>query len=157
MIEDEGHYEAAYLRLLAEIGRTEEQDARLCSHEASHAIARILQGRGGTEHSDWSVTVTPTGRIRESGLGFEASRGVQDPRHRSIGYAQSAAADDCQLPTGSGACDNVVHLAGHYITNLPKAEHEAPELHTAIEALMMVAEHGGDTMLRHPAGLAEPL
>jgi hypothetical protein len=37
--------------------------------------------------------------------------------------------------------------AGHYITNLPKAEHDAPEWHAAIEALMLVVEHGGDTVL----------
>jgi hypothetical protein len=30
---------------------------------------------------------------------------------------------------------------------LPKAEHDAPAWRAAIEALMLVAEHGGDTML----------
>jgi hypothetical protein len=69
MIEDEDDHDAAYLQLLAEIDRTEEQDARVCSHEASHAIARILQGRGGTEHSDWSVTVTPTAEYEGAVLG----------------------------------------------------------------------------------------
>jgi hypothetical protein len=37
--------------------------------------------------------------------------------------------------------------AGQYIANLPNREHDAPEWHTAIEALMLVVEHGGDTML----------
>ncbi len=34
----------------------------------------------------------------------------------------------------------------HYITGLPKAEHDAPEWQAAIEALMLVVEHGGPTM-----------
>ena len=39
--------------------------------------------------------------------------------------------------------------AGHaalYITNLPKAEHDAEEWQAAMEALMLVAEHDGPTM-----------
>jgi hypothetical protein len=37
--------------------------------------------------------------------------------------------------------------AGNYITKLPKAEHEAPEWQAAMEALILVAERGGPTML----------
>jgi hypothetical protein len=37
--------------------------------------------------------------------------------------------------------------AGRYITKLPKAEHEAPEWLAAAEALLLVAERGGPTML----------
>ena len=37
--------------------------------------------------------------------------------------------------------------AGTYITKLPKAEHMAPEWQTAMEALILVATHGGPTML----------
>jgi hypothetical protein len=37
--------------------------------------------------------------------------------------------------------------AGQFIANLPKREHDAPEWLTAIEALMLVVERGGDTML----------
>jgi hypothetical protein len=37
--------------------------------------------------------------------------------------------------------------AGTYITTLPKAEHEAPEWQSAMEALIMVATSGGPTML----------
>jgi hypothetical protein len=36
--------------------------------------------------------------------------------------------------------------AGKYITKLPKAEHEAPEWQTAMEALILVATQGGPTM-----------
>jgi hypothetical protein len=36
--------------------------------------------------------------------------------------------------------------AGNYITKLPKAEHAAPEWQTAMEALILVATHGGPTM-----------
>jgi hypothetical protein len=37
--------------------------------------------------------------------------------------------------------------AGNYIAALPKPEHDAPTWRAAIQALMLVAEHGGDTML----------
>jgi len=40
-----------------------------------------------------------------------------------------------------------LHDAATYITELPKREHDAPEWQTAIQALMLVAEHGGPTML----------
>jgi hypothetical protein len=36
--------------------------------------------------------------------------------------------------------------AGTYITKLPKAEHTAPEWQAAMEALILVATHGGPTM-----------
>jgi hypothetical protein len=36
--------------------------------------------------------------------------------------------------------------SGNYITKLPKAEHEAPEWQAAMEALTLVATHGGPTM-----------
>jgi hypothetical protein len=37
--------------------------------------------------------------------------------------------------------------AANYITKLPKAEHSAPEWQAAMEALILVAETGGPTML----------
>jgi hypothetical protein len=37
--------------------------------------------------------------------------------------------------------------AGTYITKLSKAEHEAPEWLAAAQALLLVAERGGPTML----------
>jgi hypothetical protein len=39
--------------------------------------------------------------------------------------------------------------AGNYITKLPKAEHAAKEWQTAMEALILVATHGGPTMFAH--------
>jgi hypothetical protein len=36
--------------------------------------------------------------------------------------------------------------AARYVTNLPKAEHDAEEWQAAIESLMLVAELGGPTM-----------
>jgi hypothetical protein len=36
--------------------------------------------------------------------------------------------------------------AATYITNLPKNESDLPEWQAAIEALMLVADHGGPTM-----------
>ena len=37
--------------------------------------------------------------------------------------------------------------AADYITKLPKAEHSVPEWQAAMEALILVAETGGPTML----------
>ena len=37
--------------------------------------------------------------------------------------------------------------AGNYIAKLPKREQDAPARLAAIQALMLVVEHGGDTML----------
>jgi hypothetical protein len=37
--------------------------------------------------------------------------------------------------------------AAQYITKLPKAEHDAEEWQAAMEALLLVAEHDGPTML----------
>jgi hypothetical protein len=37
--------------------------------------------------------------------------------------------------------------AGNYIAKLPKREHDAPAWRTAIQALMLVAERGGPTMM----------
>ncbi|MDH2352571.1 hypothetical protein QCM80_18205 [Bradyrhizobium sp. SSUT112] len=37
--------------------------------------------------------------------------------------------------------------AGRYIAGLPKAEHDAPEWLAAMEALLLVVERGGPTML----------
>jgi hypothetical protein len=37
--------------------------------------------------------------------------------------------------------------AASYITELPKAEQEAPAWHTAAELLMLIAEQGGDLMM----------
>jgi hypothetical protein len=39
--------------------------------------------------------------------------------------------------------------AALYITKLPKAEHDAEEWQAAMQALMLVAEHDGPTMLAH--------
>lgn len=36
--------------------------------------------------------------------------------------------------------------AAEYVTELPKAEHDAAEWQTAMEALLLVAEHDGPTM-----------
>jgi hypothetical protein len=36
--------------------------------------------------------------------------------------------------------------AALYITKLPKAEHDTPEWQAAMQALLLIAEHGGPTM-----------
>ena len=52
-------------------------------------------------------------------------------------------ADPIELPG-----KNLITLrdAALYITKLPKAEHDAEEWQAAMEALLLVVEHGGPTM-----------
>jgi hypothetical protein len=54
--------------------------------------------------------------------------------------------DPIPLPAGSEL--RTLRDAGNYIAKLPKREHDTFAWHAAIEALMLIAEHGGDTMLR---------
>ena len=53
--------------------------------------------------------------------------------------------DPILLPTGRKLV--TLRDAGAYITKLSKAEHDAPEWQTAMEALILVAENGGPTIL----------
>jgi hypothetical protein len=54
---------------------------------------------------------------------------------------------DDPIPVPHGGELVTLEDAGNYITKLPKAEHEAPEWQAAAEALLLVAERGGPTML----------
>jgi len=45
--------------------------------------------------------------------------------------------------------------AATYIIKLPKAEHSAPEWQAAMEALILVAETGGPTMLARTASCGD--
>jgi hypothetical protein len=51
------------------------------------------------------------------------------------------------IPLADGRQLVTLKDAATYITKLPKAEHEAPEWQAAMEALILVAETGGPTML----------
>ena len=53
--------------------------------------------------------------------------------------------DPIALPNGRKLL--TLRDAATYITRLPKREHDAPAWRAAIEALMLVAEHGGPTMM----------
>jgi hypothetical protein len=53
---------------------------------------------------------------------------------------------DDPIPVPRGRQLITLQDAGTYITKLPKAEHEAPEWHAAMEALILVAESDGPTM-----------
>jgi hypothetical protein len=53
--------------------------------------------------------------------------------------------DPIELPGGRKLI--TLRDAAFYITKLPKAEHDAKEWQAAMEALMLVAEHDGPTML----------
>jgi hypothetical protein len=54
---------------------------------------------------------------------------------------------DDPIPLPNGEELRILRDAANYITKLPKREHDAPEWLAAIKALMLVVEHGGDTML----------
>ncbi len=65
-------------------------------------------------------------------------------RHRSPSRRPEAAAR--KLMEIADSVEPVLHTlrdAANYITQLPKKEHDAPRWRAAIEALMLVAEHGG--------------
>jgi hypothetical protein len=53
---------------------------------------------------------------------------------------------DDPIPLGRGRQLVTLQDAGAYITKLPKAEHDADEWQAAMEALLLVVEHGGPTM-----------
>jgi hypothetical protein len=53
---------------------------------------------------------------------------------------------DKPIPLPRGRHLVTLEDAGTYITKLPKAEHEAAEWQAAMEALILVATHGGPTM-----------
>jgi hypothetical protein len=54
---------------------------------------------------------------------------------------------DDPIPLPEGRQLVTLKDAGTYITKLPKAEHAAPEWQAAMEALILVAERNGPTML----------
>ena len=54
-----------------------------------------------------------------------------------------AVADPIPLPEGS---ERTLRDAGNFIAKLPKREHDAPEWLASIQALMLFAERGGDTL-----------
>ena len=58
---------------------------------------------------------------------------------------------DDPIPLGSGRQLVTLEDAGKYITKLPKAEHGTAEWQAAMEALLLVAEHDGPTMMRASA------
>jgi hypothetical protein len=53
---------------------------------------------------------------------------------------------DDPIPLPRGRQLVTLRDAGNYIAKLPKAEHEAPEWQAAMQALILVATHGGPTM-----------
>jgi hypothetical protein len=54
---------------------------------------------------------------------------------------------DEPIPVSKGRQLVTLRDAGDYITSLPKAVHEAPEWQAAVEALLLVAELNGPTMM----------
>jgi hypothetical protein len=53
---------------------------------------------------------------------------------------------DDPIPLPRGRQLVTLEDAGKFITKLPKAKHSAPEWQAAMEALILVATHGGPTM-----------
>ncbi len=53
--------------------------------------------------------------------------------------------DPIELPDGRKLI--TLRDAATYITKLPKAEHAMPEWQAAMEAMILIAEHGGPMML----------
>ena len=53
---------------------------------------------------------------------------------------------DDPIPLPGGCQFVTLQDAGQYITELPKAEHDASDWQAAMEALLLVVEHDGPTM-----------
>jgi hypothetical protein len=66
------------------------------------------------------------------------------PRTNERGWSRKF---DDPIPLPKGRQLVTLEDAGIYITTLPKAEHMAREWQAAMEALILVATHGGPTML----------
>jgi hypothetical protein len=73
-------------------------------------------------------------------LGWPSCVGVKMP----MGWAANST-NPIPLPTGKPLV--TLRDAALYITKLPKAEHDAKEWQAAMQALLLVAEHDGPTML----------
>jgi hypothetical protein len=54
---------------------------------------------------------------------------------------------DEPIPLPDGRVLRTLRDGGNYIAALPKQEHDAPEWQAAIQALMLVVDHGGMTLL----------
>jgi hypothetical protein len=54
---------------------------------------------------------------------------------------------DDPIPLPNGKTLVTLRDAATYITKLPKAEHDADEWQAVMEALLLVAEHNGPTMM----------
>jgi hypothetical protein len=54
---------------------------------------------------------------------------------------------DDPIPLPGGSELHTLRDAGNYISRLPNREHDTFAWRAAIETLMLVAEHGGDTVL----------
>jgi hypothetical protein len=73
------------------------------------------------------------------GLGFRRRSNDRRPGwHRTL---------DDPIPLPDGGDLRTLSDAGNYIAKLPKREHNAPAWLAATQALMLVVERGGDTML----------
>jgi hypothetical protein len=80
------------------------------------------------------------------------------PPVAAMGYRPWSARFNKPIPLPRGRKLVTLQDAGTYITKLPKAEREAPEWQAAMEALILVATHGGPTMFARigDAGLEPP-
>jgi hypothetical protein len=54
---------------------------------------------------------------------------------------------DEPIPLPDGGVLRTLRDGGNFIAKLPKREHDAPEWQAAIQALMLVVDHGGMTLL----------
>ena len=52
---------------------------------------------------------------------------------------------------GPKAAGHTLRDAALYVTKLPKVEQQAPQWQAAAEVLMLIGEHGGDSMMAHIA------
>jgi len=74
-------------------------------------------------------------------------RGGPAPHFEKAFFLPWSSSFEDPIPLPRGRSLATLKDAADYITKLPKAEHSAPEWQAAMEALILVAENGGHTML----------
>jgi hypothetical protein len=107
-----------------------------CTQIGRVSAAEYFQGH--SDKGQLEALFNGNGLSSLSKLG-EARRSTSSPR--------SSIAEDGPIPLPNGGELRTLRGAGNYIAKLQKCEHDSFAWRTLIQALMLVAEHGGDTML----------
>jgi hypothetical protein len=99
----------------------------------------------GAHHTGTNPSAAQEGGLGR--LGCRMASGRNSTRRVDVISKGWAREFDDPIPLPRGRQLVTLQDAGNYITKLPKAEHAAAEWQAAMQALILVAESGGPTML----------